>query len=318
MEYFFDKTSYTVEDVQSLIENEVEESVHLEFKASGALDKADKKREEIAKDVSAFANSDGGVIVYGLVEQNNKAHALDFIDGEVYSKEWLEQVIRSNVQRPIPALIIHPVRQDGSINKTLYVVKIPSSIDAPHMSKDKRFYKRNNFESVRMEEYEVRNLYGRKSKSKLALSLATIKKSLIADPGTTEYVLEVQVMNISSVPEAEYTVCAYFFGHKDLTLSYDSKYENYEHSDLLLEGDDEVRTKISAASRRTLFEREVNTILRMTLKVPSDRVAEVLVGAKIRIGLMYGNGTEFWDREIGASLLEDHYVVFGGPRDGDD
>ena len=40
------------------------------------MSKDDKKKAEIAKDVSAFANSDGGIILYGIEEQEHKAHAL--------------------------------------------------------------------------------------------------------------------------------------------------------------------------------------------------------------------------------------------------
>lgn len=57
--FFYELDEYTLADVNSLITNEVEEDIHLDYKASGALDKADNKRTEITKDVSAFANSDG-------------------------------------------------------------------------------------------------------------------------------------------------------------------------------------------------------------------------------------------------------------------
>lgn len=54
--------------------------------------------------------------------------------------------------------------------QTIYIVKIPYSYNTPHISKDKKYYKRYNFESVPMEEYEVRQLYERKSKSNLVIS----------------------------------------------------------------------------------------------------------------------------------------------------
>ena len=36
---FFDKEEYNIDDITALINNEAEESVHLEFKAAGALGK---------------------------------------------------------------------------------------------------------------------------------------------------------------------------------------------------------------------------------------------------------------------------------------
>ena len=50
--------------------------IYISRRRGGALSKDDKKKAEIAKDVSAFANSDGGIILYGIEEQEHKAHAL--------------------------------------------------------------------------------------------------------------------------------------------------------------------------------------------------------------------------------------------------
>jgi hypothetical protein len=119
----------------------------------------DRVKKEISKDVCAFANSDGGVIVYGIDEYEHKAHKFSYIDGNIITKEWLEQVINTRIQRKIPDLLIEPVRFDNDITKTIYVVIIPRSSQVPHMTNEKRYYKRYNFESTEMEEYEIRNLY---------------------------------------------------------------------------------------------------------------------------------------------------------------
>lgn len=41
---FFEKEEYNIDDITALIDNEAEESVHLDFKAAGALSKDDKKK----------------------------------------------------------------------------------------------------------------------------------------------------------------------------------------------------------------------------------------------------------------------------------
>ena len=46
---FFEKVDYNIDDIIALIDNDAEESVHLDFKAAGALSKDDKKKTEIAK-----------------------------------------------------------------------------------------------------------------------------------------------------------------------------------------------------------------------------------------------------------------------------
>lgn len=165
---YFKKDSYSIEDINNLIINEVEENIHLDYKAAGALDKEDKKRTEITKDISAFANSDGGIIVYGLSEEDHRPKEISPIDGRIYTKEWLENVIQL-IQPRIEDLKIHPIRIDD-IGQSLYVVKIPRSGNAPHMARDKRYYKRFNFKSEPMEDYEIKDLYNRASTPKLVIT----------------------------------------------------------------------------------------------------------------------------------------------------
>ena len=64
-----DKTNWTEGDIQDLIDNQVRENIKLDYKASASLAKKnDNCKKELSKDVSAFANSDGGVLIYGVVE----------------------------------------------------------------------------------------------------------------------------------------------------------------------------------------------------------------------------------------------------------
>ena len=56
------------EDLLELVSTQTQESVTLDYKASEALGKSEGKKTEISKDVSALANSAGGVIIYGIAE----------------------------------------------------------------------------------------------------------------------------------------------------------------------------------------------------------------------------------------------------------
>src|SRR5437870_11805234 len=95
-------------DLQRLIDDDIQESVTLDYKASPALAKDSKSRDELCKDISAFANSAGGQIVYGIEEKNQKPVKLD--EGSSLTREWIEQVIESNVQPRIEGLMITPIR----------------------------------------------------------------------------------------------------------------------------------------------------------------------------------------------------------------
>ncbi|MBK8342941.1 MAG: ATP-binding protein [Bacteroidetes bacterium] len=197
--------NYNIDFIESLIANEIEESINIEFKSAEALAKTDAKKKEISKDVGAIANSNGGIIIYGINEVEHKATSLSFVDGDEFTKEWLEQVISSTIQRNIPHLKIFPIRKAGDIKRSIYVVQIPESDEAPHISRDKKFYKRYNFEAVAMEEYEVRQLYGRTTKSKLTFADYSIG-IIEANKDDIVFLCESAVMNSGDKIESDYKV----------------------------------------------------------------------------------------------------------------
>ncbi len=61
-------------ELLELIHLKQEEGLQLDFKRAESLDSADKKKMEISKDVSAFANSAGGAIIYGMAESTSQPH----------------------------------------------------------------------------------------------------------------------------------------------------------------------------------------------------------------------------------------------------
>ena len=153
----------SLDDIRSLIANRVEENRNLEYKAAGALSDSDGKKREISKDVSAFANSDGGTIVYGLAEYQEKERChlpekIDPVDRKQFTREWLEQVIQGNISPNIEGLEIEVI--DAGSDTAVYVVNVPASTTA-HMAKDQRYYRRHNFSSVPMDDYEVRMVMNR-------------------------------------------------------------------------------------------------------------------------------------------------------------
>src|SRR5689334_20581751 len=99
-------------DLRSLINDGIPESITLDYKRSDALGRQDSKRNELSKDVSAFANSAGGVLVYGIAEDKQKGLPSDIdagIDPSKISKEWIEQVINSTIHRRIDGIRIHAI-----------------------------------------------------------------------------------------------------------------------------------------------------------------------------------------------------------------
>jgi hypothetical protein len=287
MKTFYDMEDYTINDIESLIVNEVEESIYLEFKEAAALDKNDKKKVDISKDIASFANSDGGIIIYGIKEENHKASSLSFVDGNIYTKEWLEQVINSSIQRRIPSIMIYPLRLDGNLDKTIYVVKIPKSTETPHLSKDKRFYKRFNFESVCMEEYEIRQLYGRKIKSKLGIQSWGARNIKSNSKEELDFIFEVSVVNEGDIVESDYKVNVYFNNFsQDFNFSWGTHQTNNDYTIL------EKRIKLSAIGQSPIFPSETVNAMRFNFQIPKSRAKELLSNAQIEILLFYSNGED--------------------------
>lgn len=260
---------------------------NLYFKAAGALSKDDKKKAEIAKDVSAFANSDGGIILYGIEEQEHKAHALSYIDGNTYTKEWLEQVIQDNIQRRIEGLKIFPIRDNGDITKSIYIVKIPRSSNTPHMSADKCYYKRNNFRSVKMEEYEVRDLFYRESTPNLKIA-GYILYDKEGDEYVVKYHFEAQIWNDSNVISTVYKLNCYIVNFITFNkISWEAFKEDINYTIL-----DKSRLKISALGKHPLFPNESVDLLRFTIEIPRKNVNAFVNDATIELLLMFGNKTD--------------------------
>lgn len=206
---------WTETDLLRLIESQEKESLTLDYKSSDALQHTDGKKNELCKDVSAFANSAGGALIYGVVENGHVPTHIDSgFDPSVISKEWIEQVLNSRIQRRIDGIVISQVELPKTApGRVAYVITVPQSMRAPHQAFDKRFYKRFNFESVPMEEYEVRDSSRRGETPNLSLQFSIRPNELAQGaPGATNprgFFLEATITNESPTP-ANYVVINFY------------------------------------------------------------------------------------------------------------
>src|SRR5690348_12868598 len=98
----------TIVDIDQMIRDQLQENIHLDYKASKAISPA--ARDEISKDVSAFANSDGGVLIYGVEEKDHFPVRIDDgVDDSVVSREWLENTITSRISPKVSDVRILPI-----------------------------------------------------------------------------------------------------------------------------------------------------------------------------------------------------------------
>jgi schlafen family protein len=160
----------TRQDLERLIKDGVLESLTLDYKQSAALSKEEKKRDELCKDVTAFANSAGGQLVFGIEDDKHVPVRLDGGAAPEITKEWIEQVIDSRIQPRIEGLVIHPIKLVQGLG---FVIDVPQALGrAPHQAPDKRYYRRQNFQNVAMEDYEVRDILRRTTMPDLQVDLS--------------------------------------------------------------------------------------------------------------------------------------------------
>jgi hypothetical protein len=266
----FNSARWTLTDLNALVTGEAEESSTLEFKRSDSLNlDQEKAKSELSKDIASFANSAGGTIVYGIIEDNNCASALDDgIDPRTIDKERLEQVINSRIKPRVLGIHINPVKLNNAQDNVAYVITIPQSSTA-HQSADKRYYRRFNFLATAMEDHEIRDVMNRNRFPIIEpeFSNALIKNNSNSDEH--EYGLSVTLKNSSSLRANQFKLEIYFpqklyiegsstlVGGKNYSLT-DKKYKVIKlslfKSDEPIFPDDELRISIlSYKIDETLF-----------------------------------------------------------------
>jgi hypothetical protein len=152
------------QDLQQLVTDQASESTTLEFKVK-PHGTADDEKAELAKDVSAMANSDGGDIVFGIAEVKYVASRLTGITGEDYDPlvRRITQTLEAKVDPRIHGVRYHKVPlASGSY---ALVVRVPPSYDGPHSVRQtqelRRFVFRNGVSVSDMTYQQLRAAFDR-------------------------------------------------------------------------------------------------------------------------------------------------------------
>lgn len=170
-----------IEDIKFLIENSVEESTELEYKCSFAKKSNNEWKKELAKDVSAMANSNGGTIVYGLKEKEiSRGHSVPEdvspIPTSEMTKDQLSQLLSSNIQPVIDGIEISYIPYDKESG--FYIVSIPQSNTAHQNKLSHMYHKRRNAVVDVMEDYEIRDVMNRSKTPIIDLDFEIVKTTV--------------------------------------------------------------------------------------------------------------------------------------------
>lgn len=128
------------QDLQQLIDNKVSENKELEYKdytfENGKMTKLeDKQKDKFMKEITAFANTNGGTIIVGMQENEDrlptKLSGTGF--GIKYFDEWLSafrQLVLSRIRPHLHGVECIPVELDE--DNIVIVISVPKSYIRPH------------------------------------------------------------------------------------------------------------------------------------------------------------------------------------------
>lgn len=135
-----------------------------------------KKKAEFAKDVAAMANTRGGLIVFGVRDENEEAAELTGLPNDERTRQSLRALTWHYVRPLVDGLTIEALDgEDGEPG--LIAVLVPPSPDAPHLVGEKnemgvpyRYGTDTNWMSEGQLERAYRDRFSRRADDRVALS----------------------------------------------------------------------------------------------------------------------------------------------------
>jgi hypothetical protein len=157
----YDLNSVDLDTLQQLRDEGAREGKHLDFKLR--LDfTSDSQRTEILRDISSFANSVGGDILFGVDEDAEQRDLMGEIIGIEDAMSYIpriEESLRRGVNPRIPGIQYHSVAVDSS--RHVLIVRVAKSPVGPHMvthQDDYRVYGRGESGKTRLSIQELSDL----------------------------------------------------------------------------------------------------------------------------------------------------------------
>ncbi|RQO53294.1 hypothetical protein DBV14_14775 [Variovorax sp. KBW07] len=190
----------TAEEILSLIEDRTQESLYLEFKRGDSLGRQNNQRVELLKDVTGFANADGGRIIYGIAESRPvdgiaAADSLAPLADPTITREWLSSTIHDHASPRFHDFDIEEIAVEGG---RVLVVDIKAAGTAHQtLLGDLRYYQRAGVTTRPLEDFRIRDLMSRGTRPLAEVVVRTQNHGISAD--LHRYSLRVAVTNVGNV-----------------------------------------------------------------------------------------------------------------------
>lgn len=158
----------TIDEIIRLRDEREPENPYLEYKSGKLLDaKNEKIFETLSREITAFGNSAGGVIIIGADEDNERCiSALSPVVDASKTDSWIEDGILPRVSPPISFDVQTLDVEEGKI----FIIHVPPSPAAPHQASDRRYYARRLYRVDPLLAFEIDDIRRRVEASPLRVT----------------------------------------------------------------------------------------------------------------------------------------------------
>lgn len=150
--------------IQQLVVDQTREGPHLDFKRDFPTAWNDAAKHEFLADATAFANSGGGDLIYGI-EEDGQAQALAVVPQAIANVDQeirrLQDFLLNLADPRLPGVTLHaiPVSVAG-VDGHVIVVRIPQSWVGPHRVRtNQHFFIRDGLRKRQLDVPELRSLF---------------------------------------------------------------------------------------------------------------------------------------------------------------
>jgi hypothetical protein len=239
-------------DLQGLCDQRVREGTQLDFK-DDLPSNDDKSKVDFLHDVTALANTNGGDLIYGIIEEREsdgtktgiaaKASGIENLNVDD-RKLWMLNLIRDNTEPRLIGVDIYPVVIDAT--HTALIVRVPRSWNAPHavkFGKHWRFYARHSAGNYPMDVTQLRDSFLMSSTvaDKLVAfrdkRIETIKAAQSFRPYGALLVIHLQPFesvradanfDLRNISSENFLSGRYYEGHPTIRINFDGKMTDFK------------------------------------------------------------------------------------------
>ncbi|CAL65848.1 helix-turn-helix domain-containing protein [Christiangramia forsetii] len=177
--------SIDLKEIDRFIEEGQEENLNLEFKTVNFPNYNEQNKEfdkkNLSEVISGFANSNGGIIIWGIKAKNNSKN-----QDVAQSKKPIEQLTKFlNTLNRLEGQAITPyisglVHEKIETTNDIGFIKtyVPASENAPHMANfsGKHYYKRSGDSFYQCEHYDIADMFTRKKSPRLRIHIRKLPR----------------------------------------------------------------------------------------------------------------------------------------------